>query len=44
MDDWKKLKESLLSEKDKFYSHLNMEDITDEYYYVRTRRACKDLN
>ena len=27
MDDWKKLNETL-SEKD-FYSHINMEDITD---------------
>ena len=28
MDDWEKLNEILLPEKEVFYSHLNMEDIT----------------
>ena len=31
MDDWKKFNETLLPEKDDFYSHLNMEDITDAH-------------
>ena len=29
MDDWKKFNETSLLEKEGFYSHLNMEDITD---------------
>ena len=29
MDDWEKFKETSLPEKKDFYSHLNMEDITD---------------
>ena len=29
MDDWEKLNETLLPEKEDFYNHLNMEDITD---------------
>ena len=29
MDDWEKFNEKSLSEKQDFYSHLNMEDITD---------------
>ena len=29
MDDWEKLNETSLPEKEYFYSHLNMEDITD---------------
>ena len=29
MDDWKKLNETPLPEKEDFCSHLNMEDITD---------------
>ena len=32
MDDWKKFNETLLPEKGDFYSHLNMEDITDGGY------------
>ena len=31
-DNWEKLNETLLPEKEYFYSHLNMEDITDAYY------------
>ena len=31
MDNWEKLNEILLHKKD-FYSHLNMEDITDTDY------------
>ena len=29
MDDWEKFNETLLIEKENFYSHLNMKDITD---------------
>ena len=32
MDDWEKSNETLLPEKEDFYSHLNMEDITDADY------------
>ena len=40
--DWKKFNETSLSGKEDFYSHLNMEDITDaEYAYAK--RVCKDF-
>ena len=29
MDDWEKFNETSLPEKEDFYSHLNMEDITE---------------
>ena len=29
MDDWEKFNDTSLPEKDRFYSHLNVEDITD---------------
>ena len=29
MDDWEKFNETLLPKTEDFYSHLNMEDITD---------------
>ena len=32
MDDWDKTNETLLAEKEDFYSHLNMEDIIDADY------------
>ena len=32
MDDWKKINETSLTKKEDFYSHLNMEDITDAGY------------
>ena len=32
MADWEKLNETSLPEKEDFYSHLNMEDITDADY------------
>ena len=41
MDDWEKISETSLPKKD-FYSHLNMEDITD-VDYVHANRACKDF-
>ena len=40
MDDWKKLNEALLPENEDFYSHLNMEDITDANY-LHENRVCK---
>ena len=32
MDDWEKSNQTLLPEKEDFYSHLNMNDITDADY------------
>ena len=32
IDDWEKFNEILLFEKEDFYSHLNMEDISDADY------------
>ena len=32
MDDWKQFNETLLPEREDFYSHLNMEDIADPDY------------
>ena len=32
VDDWEKFNESLLLEKEHFYGHLNMENITDADY------------
>ena len=40
MDDWEKLNETSLSEKEDIYSHLNMEDITDAEY-MHTEIVCK---
>ena len=40
MDGWKKFNETSLHEKEDFYSHLNMEDITDADY-VYAKRVCK---
>ena len=42
MDDWEKISETSLLEKEDFYSHLNMEDITDADY-VHAKRICKDF-
>ena len=42
MDDWEKFSEMSLPEKEDFYSHLNMEDVTDADY-VHAKRVCKDL-
>ena len=41
INDWKKFNETLLSEKD-FYSHLNMEDITDADH-THTKGFCKEF-
>ena len=42
MDDWEKFNETLLPEKEDFYSHLNMEDITHADY-APTKAVCKDF-
>ena len=42
MDGWEKLNEALLTEKVVFYSHLNMEDITDANY-MHGKTVCKDF-
>ena len=41
MDDCEKFNEISLPEKEDFYSHLNMEDITDADY--KHARVCKDF-
>ena len=40
MYDWQKFNETSLPEKEKFYSHLNVEDNAD---YTHTKRVCKDF-
>ena len=42
MDHWEKFNETSSLEKEDFYSHLNMEDITDAEY-AHTKRVCKDF-
>ena len=42
MDDGEKFSETSLPEKEDFYSHLNMEDITDAAY-VHAKRVCEGL-
>ena len=42
MNNWEKFNEKSLPEKEDFYSHLNMEDITDADY-AHTKRVCKEL-
>ena len=42
MGDWEKFKETSLSEKVNFYSHLTMEDITYADY-VHAKGVCKDF-
>ena len=41
MDEWEKFNETLVPEKEEFYSNLNMKDITDADY-MHARRVCKD--
>ena len=41
MNGWERFNEKLPEKKD-FYTHLNMEDITDEDY-VHAERVCKDF-
>ena len=38
MDDWEKLSETVLPEKEDFYSQLNMEDITEADYVKILKR------
>ena len=42
MDDWEKFYETTLLEKEKFYSNLNMDDITDADY-MHAKRVCTDF-
>ena len=42
MDDWKKLNESSLPEKEDIYSPLNMEGITHGDY-AHAKRVCRDF-
>ena len=42
MVDWDEFNDTSLSEKEDFYSHLNMEDITDADQMHR-KRFCKDF-
>ena len=42
MDDWEKFNETMLPEKEDFYSQSNMEDITDADY-AQTKTVCKDF-
>ena len=41
-DDWEKFSEASLPEKEDFYSHLNMDGITDADY-ASAKRVCKDF-
>ena len=42
MDDWEKFNKKSLPKKEDFYSHLNMEDITD-VDCMHAKRVCKDF-
>ena len=42
MNDWEKFNTTSLPEKEDFYSHLNMEDITDADY-AHPKRVCKNF-
>ena len=42
INDWEKFNETSLPEKSDFYSHLNMEDITDADY-THAKRVCKNF-
>ena len=42
MNDWEKSNETSLPEKEDFYSHFNMEDISDADY-AHAKRVCKDF-
>ena len=42
MNDWERFNETTSTEKDQFYSNLNMEDVTDEDY-MHGKRVCKDF-
>ena len=40
MDDWEKFNDISIPEKQNFYSHLNIQDITDAGY-AHAKRVCK---
>ena len=42
IDDWEEFNETLLHEKEDFYSDLNLEDISDADY-AHKKRVCKDF-
>ena len=42
MNDWEKFNQTSIPEKEDFYGHLNMEDITDADY-LHAKRFCKDF-
>ena len=42
VDDWEKFNEKSLLEKEDFYSHLIMDDITDADY-AHAKKFCRDL-
>ena len=42
VDDWEKFNETFWSEKEDFYSHLIMEDITNADY-THAKTICKDF-
>ena len=42
MDDWEKFNKTTLSEKEEFYSNLNVEEIMD-VDYMHGKRVCKDF-
>ena len=42
MDDWEKFNETSLTEKENFYCHINIKDITDENY-AYAKKVCKDF-
>ena len=42
MDDWEKCNETTLPENEDFYSHLNMEDVTNADY-PHAKIVCKDF-
>ena len=41
MDDWERFNETSLPEKEDFYSHLKMEDITDADYAIKIVKILK---
>ena len=42
IDDWEKSNDTSLPEKEKFYSNLNMEDISD-VDYKHGKKVCKNF-
>ena len=42
VNNWEKLSETSLPENKDFYSHLNIEDVTDADYKY-TKRVCKEF-